>query len=117
MVDIKLADPIEGMLIAQMIVANEAALGLYRRAWLNTPDYFEAATKYMALAEGRENGGTTCRTDRPASRPGPADAACGSTRNLHFRDAETRSYRALLFFRRRLARLPAAISERAAVNA
>jgi hypothetical protein len=51
LVDIKPADPIEAMLIAQMIVANEAALGLYRRAWLNTPDYFEAATKYMALAD------------------------------------------------------------------
>jgi hypothetical protein len=51
LVDINPADPIEGMLIAQMIVANEAALALYRRAWLNTPDYFEAATKYMALAD------------------------------------------------------------------
>jgi hypothetical protein len=49
--DIKPDDPIEGMLVAQMIVANEAALALYRRAWLNTPDYFEAATKYMALAD------------------------------------------------------------------
>jgi DNA invertase Pin-like site-specific DNA recombinase len=26
-------------------------LALYRRAWLNTRDYFEAATKYMALAD------------------------------------------------------------------
>jgi hypothetical protein len=49
--DINPADPIEGMLVAQMIVANEAALGLYRRAWLNSGDYFEAATKYMALAD------------------------------------------------------------------
>jgi hypothetical protein len=49
--DIKPTDPIEGMLVAQMIVANEAALGLYRRAWLNSGDYFEAATKYMALAD------------------------------------------------------------------
>ena len=49
--DINPVDPIEGMLVAQMIVANEAALALYRRAWQNTPDYFEAATKYMALAD------------------------------------------------------------------
>ena len=49
--DIKPADPMEGMLIAQMIVANEAALALYRRAWLNSGEYFEAATKYMALAD------------------------------------------------------------------
>jgi hypothetical protein len=49
--DCKPADPIEGMLIAQMIVANEAALGLYRRAWLNSGEYFEAGTRYMALAD------------------------------------------------------------------
>jgi hypothetical protein len=47
--DINPTDSVEGMLVAQMIVANEAALALYRRAWLNTPDYFEAATKYMAV--------------------------------------------------------------------
>ena len=31
-VDTKPTDPIEGMLIAQLVVANEAALDLYRRA-------------------------------------------------------------------------------------
>jgi hypothetical protein len=49
--DINPADPIEAMLIAQMVVANEAALALYRRAWLNMPDYFEAGTQFMALAD------------------------------------------------------------------
>jgi len=36
--DINPADPVEGMLIAQMIVANDTALKLYRRAWLNMTD-------------------------------------------------------------------------------
>jgi hypothetical protein len=45
--DINPADPIEAMLIAQMVVANEAALALYRRAWLNMPDYFEAGTQFI----------------------------------------------------------------------
>jgi hypothetical protein len=49
--DINPADPIEAMLIAQMVVANEAALALYRRAWLNMPNYFEAGTQFMALAD------------------------------------------------------------------
>jgi hypothetical protein len=39
------------MLIAQLVVANEAALDLYRRAWACDPaDYFEAHMKYMQLA-------------------------------------------------------------------
>jgi len=43
-------DPIEGMLIAQLVVANEAALSLYKRAWACV-DYFEAHTKYLHLAD------------------------------------------------------------------
>jgi hypothetical protein len=35
-VDIKPADPVEGMLISQLVVANEAALKLYQLAWLNS---------------------------------------------------------------------------------
>src|SRR5215475_11821890 len=42
--DMKPADPIEGMLISQLVVANEAALNLYRLAWLNNAEYFEAST-------------------------------------------------------------------------
>src|SRR5262249_10067162 len=49
-VDMKPTDPIEGMLIAQLVVANEAALSLYRRAWACV-DYFEAHTKYLHLAD------------------------------------------------------------------
>jgi hypothetical protein len=51
-VDMNPADPIEGMLIAQLVVANEAALSMYRRAWACPPDhYFEAHTKYLQLAD------------------------------------------------------------------
>jgi hypothetical protein len=50
--DMSPTDPIEGMLIVQMAVANEAALSLYRRAWACNPaDYFEAHTKYLYLAD------------------------------------------------------------------
>jgi hypothetical protein len=49
--DISPADPIEGMLIAQLMAANEAALSLYRRAWAQTPEFFEAQTKYLQLAD------------------------------------------------------------------
>jgi hypothetical protein len=51
MIDIKPADPIEGILIGQLIVANEAALTMYQRAWQQPPEYFEARTKYLALAD------------------------------------------------------------------
>jgi hypothetical protein len=51
-VDMNPSDPIEGMLIAQLVVANEAALSMYRRAWACPPDhYFEAHTKYLQLAD------------------------------------------------------------------
>jgi hypothetical protein len=51
-VDLKPADPIEGVLISQIVVANEAALSMYRRAWSCPPDdYFEAHTKYLQLAD------------------------------------------------------------------
>ena len=33
MVDMKPADPIEGVLIGQLVVASEAALSMYPRAW------------------------------------------------------------------------------------
>jgi len=51
-VDMKPADPVEGMLMAQLVVANEAALSMYQRAWACPPDhYFEAHTKYLQLAD------------------------------------------------------------------
>lgn len=52
MVDMKPADPVEGMLIGQLVVAHEAAMKLYRRAWASDPaDYFEGHTKLLQLAD------------------------------------------------------------------
>ena len=48
--DMKPADPVEGILISQLAVANEAALKLYQLAWLNS-GHFEAHTKYLQLAD------------------------------------------------------------------
>src|SRR5664279_3830235 len=50
-VDMNPTDPIEGMLMAQLVVVNEAALNMYRLAWLNNAEYFEASTRYMQLAD------------------------------------------------------------------
>ncbi|WP_375410660.1 hypothetical protein [uncultured Methylobacterium sp.] len=44
------ADPVEGMISAQMIAANTAALSLYRRAFIPEQN-FEVRTKYLALAD------------------------------------------------------------------
>ena len=51
MVDMAPADPVEGILIAQLMAANEASLSLYRRGWQNVPEYFEAGTKFLQLAD------------------------------------------------------------------
>lgn len=50
-VDLNPADPIEGAIISQIVVANEAALNLYRLAWLNNAEHFEASTRYLQLAD------------------------------------------------------------------
>ena len=51
--DMAPADPIEGILIAQLMAANEAALMLYRKGWqnVNVPQYFEGGTKFLQLAD------------------------------------------------------------------
>ena len=53
MADMAPADPIEGILIAQLMAANEAALTLYRKGWqnVNVPEYFEGGTKFLQLAD------------------------------------------------------------------
>ena len=50
MADLKPADPIEAILMAQLVVANEAALSMYRRAWSQPSEYFDARCRYLALA-------------------------------------------------------------------
>ena len=51
MIDLKPDDPIEGMLIGQLMAANEAALAMYRKDWAQPPEYFLARTKYLQLAD------------------------------------------------------------------
>jgi len=51
MADMAPADPVEGILIAQLMAANEAALALYRKGWQNMPEYFDAGTKFLQLAD------------------------------------------------------------------
>lgn len=50
-VDLKPVDPLEGILISQLMAANQASLSMYRRAWAQPPEYFEARLKYLALAD------------------------------------------------------------------
>jgi hypothetical protein len=49
--DMAPADPIEGILIAQLMAANEAALAMYQKGWGQPPEFFEARTKYLQLAD------------------------------------------------------------------
>jgi hypothetical protein len=51
MMDIAPADPIEGILTAQLMAANEASLCMYRKGWDQPPEHFEARTKYLQLAD------------------------------------------------------------------
>jgi hypothetical protein len=51
MIDMKPDDPIEGILIAQLMAANEAALAMYQRGWAQPPEYFEGRCKYLQLAD------------------------------------------------------------------
>jgi hypothetical protein len=57
--DIAPADPIEGILIAQLMAANEASLAMYRKGWAQPPEFFEARTKYLQLAI-RRHGRWSC---------------------------------------------------------
>jgi hypothetical protein len=49
--DIAPADPVEGILIAQLMAANEASLAMYSKGWSQPPEYFQARTKYLQLAD------------------------------------------------------------------
>jgi hypothetical protein len=51
LMDVKPTDPVEGMLTSQMIVAHEAALDMYRRAWSQPPEYFAARCRYLQMAD------------------------------------------------------------------
>ena len=49
--DIAPIDPVEGILIAQLMAANEASLAMYSKGWSQPPEYFQARTKYLQLAD------------------------------------------------------------------
>jgi len=49
--DVNPADPVEGILIGQIMAANEASLAMYRKGWAQPPEYFTARTKYLQLAD------------------------------------------------------------------
>ena len=51
LMDVKPTDPVEGMLVSQMVVAHEAALDMYRRAWAQPPEYFDARCRYLQMAD------------------------------------------------------------------
>jgi hypothetical protein len=51
LMDVKPTDPVEGMLTSQMVVAHEAALDMYRRAWAQPPEYFDARCRYLQMAD------------------------------------------------------------------
>jgi hypothetical protein len=51
MFDINPVDPIEAILVGQIIAANEASLAMYRKGWSQPPEYLEARTKYLQLAD------------------------------------------------------------------
>jgi len=50
-IDMKPDDPIEGILVSQIMAANQASLSMYGRAWALPTEHFEARMKYLALAD------------------------------------------------------------------
>jgi hypothetical protein len=51
MIDMRAADPTEGILIGQITAANEAALRMYHLAWRQPPEYLDARMKYLSQAD------------------------------------------------------------------
>jgi hypothetical protein len=51
MIDLKPADPIEGILISQLMAASQASLSMYQQGWAQPPEYLEARLRYLALAD------------------------------------------------------------------
>src|SRR5262249_4351462 len=47
MADMKPADPIEGILFSKLMVASQASLSMYHRAWAQPPEHLEARMKYL----------------------------------------------------------------------
>lgn len=49
--NLKPRDPVEGMLMSQIMVAHEAALDMYRRGWSQPPENFNARCSYLQMAD------------------------------------------------------------------
>ena len=49
--DLAPKDPIEGILIGQLMAASEASLAMYQKGWAQPPDCFQARTKYLQLVD------------------------------------------------------------------
>jgi hypothetical protein len=60
MIDLKPADPVEGILISQLTAANQASLTMYRRAWAQPAEYLEASAPISrARRQSSKNGVNT----------------------------------------------------------
>jgi hypothetical protein len=64
MVDMKPADPVEGVLIGQLIAANDAAMKLYRLGWINLQSIY---TPQLNIYDAHRFNAD--RTARPPPRP------------------------------------------------
>lgn len=51
MLSIRPADPVEGIIVSQLMAANQASLSMYQRAWDQPPENFEVRLKYLRLAD------------------------------------------------------------------
>jgi hypothetical protein len=52
MMDVNSTDPIEGIIVAQLIAAHEASLALYSLGWTQQmPEHFEGRVRYLQLAD------------------------------------------------------------------
>jgi hypothetical protein len=51
MADMRADDPIEGILISQLIAASQGSMRMYRLAWAQPSECFEARIRYLALAD------------------------------------------------------------------
>ena len=74
MIDLKPADPVEGILISQLMAANQASLSMYRRAWAQPTEYLEARLRYLALADKAART-VSMLTERTRSPSGAGTAA------------------------------------------
>jgi hypothetical protein len=65
--DIAPADPVEGILIAQLMAAKEASLAMYSKEWAQPPEYFQARTGGGGSQRTTDEGETDGRSASPKS--------------------------------------------------